>query len=67
MSTWHQQALIDAPVQGVWSYVGDPARFPEWAYHVISVTGLAEVEEGAEFRQTTRTPIGKVRGSRATA
>jgi uncharacterized protein YndB with AHSA1/START domain len=51
--------LIDAPVQDVWSYVGDPASFPEWAQNVISVTGLAEVEEGAEFRQTTRTPVGK--------
>ena len=67
MPSWRQQALIDAPVQEVWSYVGDPARFPEWAHNVINVTGLAEVEEGAEFRQTTRTPIGKVRGSRATA
>ena len=59
MPSWRQQALIDAPVQEVWSYVGDPARFPEWAHNVINVTGLAEVEEGAEFRQTTRTPVGK--------
>ena len=50
MPSWRQQALIDAPVQEVWSYVGDPARFPEWAHNVINVTGLAEVEEGAEFR-----------------
>ena len=59
MLSWRQQALIEAPVDEVWSYVGDPARYPEWAQNVVSVTGLAEVEPGAEFRQVTRTPVGK--------
>ena len=59
MLSWRQQALIEAPVDEVWSYVGDPARYPEWAQNVVSVTGLADIEPGAEFRQVTRTPVGK--------
>lgn len=43
----------------VWSLVGDPARYPEWAGHVLEVTGLATVEQGATYRQQGRTPIGK--------
>jgi uncharacterized protein YndB with AHSA1/START domain len=50
--------LIDAPLEEVWGFVGDPARYPEWAAGVVDVTGVAEVEEGAEFRQTTKVPIG---------
>jgi hypothetical protein len=51
--------LIQAPVDVVWSLVGDPARYPEWAGNVLEVTGLATVEEGATYRQQGRTPIGK--------
>jgi uncharacterized protein YndB with AHSA1/START domain len=54
-----RQALIDAPLETVWRLVGDPARYPEWAAGVIDVTGLAKVEHGAEFQQTTKLPVGR--------
>jgi uncharacterized protein YndB with AHSA1/START domain len=57
VSAWRQQAVIDAPVTSVWSLVGDPARYPEWAADVVSVTGLAEVADGATFEQTQRMPL----------
>ena len=28
MAAWRQQALIDAPLEVVWSLVGDPRSFP---------------------------------------
>jgi len=59
VSSWRQQALIDAPVEEVWSLVGDPNRYPEWAGDVLEVTGLASRAEGETYRQVTRTPLGK--------
>jgi uncharacterized protein YndB with AHSA1/START domain len=57
---WHEQALIDAPVEDVWKLVGDPRRYPEWvSSEVIDVTGLPSVAKGAEYEQTTRSPFGK--------
>ncbi len=58
VSSLREQALIDAPVEWVWALVGDPNRYPEWAAEVVQVTGLAEVDEGATFRQRSRTPLG---------
>jgi hypothetical protein len=48
-------------VEDVWLLVGDPRRYTEWAGDVIEVTGLPVVAEGAEFSQTTKTPLGKSR------
>ena len=59
MSSWRQQAVIEAPLEQVWACVGDPRRYPEWAGNVVSVTGLATVEPDAEFRQVSKSPIGK--------
>ena len=60
MSSWRQQALIEAPVDEVWSLIGDPSKYPSWAGRdVLEVTGLPSVEEGATFRQVTRTPLGR--------
>jgi polyketide cyclase/dehydrase/lipid transport protein len=59
VSSWRQQAVIDASVEQVWTYVGDPRRYPEWAGNIVSITGLATVERDAEFRQVSQTPIGK--------
>jgi len=59
VSSWRQQAIIEAPVDQVWGYIGDPRRYPEWAGNVISVTGLATVEPDAEFRQVSKSPLGK--------
>jgi hypothetical protein len=54
VTAWRQQVLIDAPLAVVWSLVGDPRRFPEWAGNVVEVTGLAELAPGAQFRQKSR-------------
>ena len=58
VSSWRQQALIEAPVEVVWALVGDPNRYPEWAGDVIEVTGLASIDEGADFRRVSRMPLG---------
>jgi uncharacterized protein YndB with AHSA1/START domain len=60
MASARRQALIEAPIETVWSLVGDPARYPEWAGGVVEVTGLARAERGAEFRQKTKRPIGPI-------
>jgi uncharacterized protein YndB with AHSA1/START domain len=54
-----KQTVIEAPVEQVWAYIGDPRRYPEWAGNVISVTGLATVEAEAEFQQVSKSPLGK--------
>ena len=59
MAAWRHQALIESPVEQVWSLIGNPARFPEWAADVVEVTGLAEVEEHGTFEQVTKTPLGR--------
>ena len=59
MSSWRQQALIEAPLEEVWSAVGDPRKYPSWAGDVLDVTGLAEVVPHAEFQQLNKTPLGK--------
>ena len=58
MGSYRQQMLIDAPVDAVWRHVGDPSSYPQWAGDVVEVTGLDAVEEGATFRQKTKTPLG---------
>jgi uncharacterized protein YndB with AHSA1/START domain len=58
VSSWRQQVVIEAPVEQVWAYVGDPRTYPEWAGSVISITGLATVEPDAEFQQVSKTPLG---------
>jgi uncharacterized protein YndB with AHSA1/START domain len=57
MSSWHQQALIEAPVEEVWNAVADPQAYAKWAADVIEVTGVAELEQNARFQQVTRTPL----------
>ena len=57
MPAWRQQAVIDAPAPSVWTLVGDPSRYPEWAGDVVAVTGLAEVAEGETFEHTQRMPL----------
>jgi len=58
VSSWRQQVVIEAPVEQVWAYVGDPRTYPEWAGSVISITGLASVEPDAELQQVSKTPLG---------
>jgi uncharacterized protein YndB with AHSA1/START domain len=57
MSTIKRQAVIDAPVESVWSLVGDPARHPEWFPRVVEVNGQ-RFEEGEEYAQVTRSAFG---------
>ncbi len=59
MSSWRQQALIEAPLEDVWKLIGNPNRYPEWAAEVLEITGLASVDEGQTFQQVTKTPISK--------
>ena len=58
VGNYRQQALIDAPINAVWSQVGNPSTYPSWAGDVVEVTGLDKVEEGAHFRRKTKTPFG---------
>jgi uncharacterized protein YndB with AHSA1/START domain len=53
MSAIRRQAVIDAPVEDVWSLVGDPSRHPEWFPRVVEVNG-ERFEEGEEYVQVTR-------------
>jgi hypothetical protein len=60
VSSWRQQALIEAPIEVVWRLVGDPMRYPEWAGGVVDVTGLPSIDQGATYTQVSRSPLGKV-------
>jgi uncharacterized protein YndB with AHSA1/START domain len=51
--------VIDAPVDEVWSLVGNPRRHPEWFPRVVEVNGQ-RFDEGEEYAQVTRSPIGTV-------
>jgi uncharacterized protein YndB with AHSA1/START domain len=58
VSAIKRQAVIDAPVESVWSLVGDPQRHPEWFPRVVEVHGQ-RFEEGARYAQVTRAPYGR--------
>lgn len=57
MSAYRQGAYLDAPLDAVWSLVGTPSRYPEWWPRVIEVRG-ERFEEGDEFAQVTKDPVG---------
>jgi Polyketide cyclase / dehydrase and lipid transport len=57
MSAYRQQAHIDAPLEAVWALVGTPSRYPEWWPRVIEVRG-ERFEEGDEYAQVTKEPVG---------
>jgi len=54
-----RQAVIDAPVEEVWSLVGDPRRHPEWFPRVVEVNG-ERFEEGEQYAQVTKQRRGTV-------
>jgi uncharacterized protein YndB with AHSA1/START domain len=59
MASWKQQALIEAPVEQVWSVLVDPVRSPEWSQDVLAVTGgPTKIERGSTFDVTGRGPLG---------
>lgn len=57
MSSYRQQAHLDAPLDRIWELVGTPTRYPEWWPRVIEVRG-ERFEEGEEFAQVTTDPGG---------
>ena len=59
MSTVKRQAVIDAPVDEVWSLVGDPRRHPEWFPRVVEVNGKF-FQEGEEYAQVTKQGRGTI-------
>jgi uncharacterized protein YndB with AHSA1/START domain len=59
MSSWKQQALIEAPVAEVWDVLIDPERSPDWDPDVLAVTGApTKIEKGSTFNLTGRGPLG---------
>jgi uncharacterized protein YndB with AHSA1/START domain len=60
MSSWRQQALIEAPVETVWELVGDPNRHPQWWPRVVEVKGVPKITEDANYRQVTRERGGTI-------
>ena len=58
MSSWRQQALIEAPVADVWNILIDPTRGPDWDEDLIAVTGVpTKIEKGSTFEVTGRGPL----------
>jgi uncharacterized protein YndB with AHSA1/START domain len=55
MSTYRQQAHLDAPIEAVWELVGNPKCHPEWWPRVIEVRG-ERFGEGDGYAQVTRGP-----------
>lgn len=59
MSSWKQEALIEAPVEEVWALLVDPTRYPEWSSDVVKVTGApAQIELGSTLDISSRGPLG---------
>ena len=62
MSAHRQHAHLDAPLDVVWELVGTPSSYPEWWPRVIEVRG-ERFEEGDEYAQVTKDPIGRTEAS----
>jgi len=62
VSSWRQQALIDAPVREVWALLEDPASYPEWNADALAVTGApTSIEKGSTVEITGRVPLGRTK------
>jgi hypothetical protein len=57
VSSYRQQAHLDASLEEVWELVGSPTRYPEWWPRVVEVRGQ-RFEEGDEFAQVIQDPAG---------
>jgi len=60
VSSYQQQAWIDAPIEVVWDLVRNVNRHPEWWPKVVEVE-CEGLEEGCSYRQLTETPFGTQR------
>ncbi|MGI9557903.1 MAG: SRPBCC family protein [Solirubrobacterales bacterium] len=60
MTTYREQAVIDAPAEEIWGLVGDPNRHPEWWPLVVRVEGLPDVVPDATYKQVSRVVGGKL-------
>ena len=58
MASWKEQALIEAPVEEVWSVLEDPSRFGEWAGNVEVSGAPTKIEKGSTLDITGPTPLG---------
>jgi uncharacterized protein YndB with AHSA1/START domain len=59
MSSWRQQALVEAPVEDVWALLTDWNHYPEWNSDVVRVTGPpTALAPGSTFEMKTRGPLG---------
>jgi hypothetical protein len=52
--TYRRHALIEAPIDHVWSIVSDPHTHPDWWPEVKHVRAPAESEEGGAYTRVTR-------------
>jgi carbon monoxide dehydrogenase subunit G len=58
MSSWRQQALVEAPLEEVWALISDPQKGPAWSEEVLAVTGApTKIEKGSTFEMTSRGPL----------
>lgn len=58
MSSYRQQAHIDAPVEAIWELVGNPECHPEWWPRVVEVRG-ERFDEGEEYVQIVQRSAGR--------
>jgi uncharacterized protein YndB with AHSA1/START domain len=59
MPSARRQVMVDAPVERVWSLIGDVNRHPEWWPRVEEVQ-CDLLEEGCTYRQVTDRPGGAI-------
>jgi hypothetical protein len=57
VASWKEQALIEAPVEDVWSLLEDPSRYGEWAD--VEVSGFpTKIERGSTLDIKGPSPLG---------
>ncbi len=54
MATYRRHALIEAPVEDVWTIVSDPRTHPDWWPELQGVRVPDDIDESGEYTRTTR-------------